>query len=109
MPKEENKQLAVIAQGGRQYVVRPNAKITVNSFTHEGDTVTLDNVLLVHDGKTTKVGKPQVEGATVTAKVLKVGKGKKVVIQKYKPKVRYRRKTGHRQGIVELQIQDIHS
>jgi large subunit ribosomal protein L21 len=72
-----------------------------------GSRVQLSEVLLVSDGDTVKVGSPTVDGAVVVAEVLEHGKGKKVINFKYKAKVRYRRKRGHRQGFTQLSIQEI--
>ena len=72
-----------------------------------GSRVQLSEVLLVSDGDTVKVGSPTVAGAVVVAEVVEHGKGKKVINFKYKAKVRYRRKRGHRQGFTQLSIQEI--
>ena len=72
-----------------------------------GSRVELNEVLLVSDGDTVKVGSPTVAGAVVVAEVVEHGKGKKVINFKYKAKVRYRRKTGHRQWISRLLVRDI--
>lgn len=73
----------------------------------EGSTIELDDVLLVADENGTKVGEPTVAGAKVIAEVLGENKGKKVIVFKYKPKVRYRRKKGHRQFHTRLAIKEI--
>ncbi len=73
----------------------------------EGSTIELGQVLLVADGEKVTVGTPTVVGAKVIAEVLGEGKGKKVVVFKYKPKVRYRRKKGHRQMYTRLAIKEI--
>jgi large subunit ribosomal protein L21 len=73
----------------------------------EGDSVELDRVLLIADGDNVTVGQPVIEGAKVTATSKGEGKGDKVVVFKYKPKVRYRRKTGHRQLYTRLAIDQI--
>ena len=99
---------AIIETGGKQYRVKPGDSIEVERLTAEvGDTVTLDRVLLVSNDDGLTIGSPLVDGASVTAKVENEGKRKKVVIFKFKPKVRYRRKTGHRQWFSRLAIQDI--
>ena len=72
-----------------------------------GDTVELDQVLLVADGEKVVVGKPLVEKAKVVAKALGEDKGDKIIVFKYKPKVRYRRKSGHRQTYTTLAIEQI--
>jgi large subunit ribosomal protein L21 len=73
----------------------------------EGDTVELDTVLLIADGDRVTVGTPTVEGAKVKATSQGEGKGKKIIVLKYKPKVRYRKKTGHRQLYTRLAIDKI--
>lgn len=73
----------------------------------EGSTVELDQVLLVADGESVRVGTPTVEGAKVLAEVIGEGKGKKIIVFKYKPKVRYRRMKGHRQLYTRLAIKEI--
>ena len=69
-----------------------------------GDTVTFDKVLAVLDGDKATFGAPVVDGAKVTASVVKNGKGKKVIVFKYKPKKGYRRKQGHRQPYTKVTI-----
>lgn len=73
----------------------------------EGGKVELDRVLLIADGDTVTVGKPTVDGAKVVATSLGEGKGDKIIVFKYKPKVRYRKKTGHRQFYTRLTIDKI--
>jgi large subunit ribosomal protein L21 len=73
----------------------------------EGSTVELDRVLCIADGDKLTVGNPVLEGARVIGKVSGEGKGKKIIVLKYKPKVRYARKTGHRQLYTTLVIDKI--
>jgi len=73
----------------------------------EGNTVELDRVLLVADNDKMTVGTPVVDGAKVVATAQGEGKGKKIIVFKYKPKVRYRKKTGHRQFYTRLMIDKI--
>lgn len=73
----------------------------------EGDAVELDRVLLIADGDKVTVGMPTVDGAKVVATSQGEGKGKKIIVFKYKPKVRYRKKTGHRQLYTRLVIDKI--
>ena len=102
---------AIIQTGGQQYRVAPGDVIDVERIKdHEpGDTVSFDEVLLVSDGNDVSVGTPFVTGARVVAKVEEEGKGKKIIVFKYKPKIRYRRKKGHRQRFARLSIQEIES
>ncbi len=99
---------AVVETGGKQYRVAPGDTIDVESLpAAAGESVTLERVLLVgaEDGVT--VGNPLVEGASVTAEVIGHDRAKKIIVFKYKNKVRSRRKTGHRQAYTRLHIQDI--
>jgi large subunit ribosomal protein L21 len=73
----------------------------------EGSTLELDRVLLVSDGEKVTAGTPVVEGAKVVATAVEEGRGKKIIVFKYKPKVRYRKKTGHRQPYTKLAINEI--
>lgn len=100
---------AVVETGGKQYRVKPGDVIDVERLpdSEPGDTVNLEKVLLVaRDGAVT-IGSPTVTGAKVVAKVEAEGKGKKIIVFKFKPKVRYRRKNGHRQRYSRLAIQEI--
>lgn len=99
---------AIVRIGGRQYPVEAGKTILVEKLPYEaGETLELDDVLLIGEGDKTYVGKPAVAGAIVQAEVVGQTKGKKVVVFKYKPKVRYRRKQGHRQNYTRLLIQNI--
>ena len=98
---------AIIETGGKQIKVEAGQEIYVEKVNAEaGDTVTFDKVLFV-GGDDTKVGVPFVEGATVTAKVEKQGRGKKITVFKYKAKKNYRKKQGHRQPYTKLTIDAI--
>ena len=99
---------AIIETGGKQYRVNPGQTIDVERLeVAEGDTVELDRVLLIGDGDRVTVGMPTVDGAKVVATAKGAGKGDKVIVFKYKPKVRYRKKTGHRQLHTTLVIDKI--
>jgi len=99
---------AVIETGGKQYRVSPGQVINVDRIdVNPGDTVELDKVLLVADNENVAVGTPTVEGAKVMATSQGDGKAKKIIVFKYKPKVRYRKKTGHRQLYTRLAIDKI--
>jgi len=88
--------------------VSPGETIDVERLAaEEGSTIELDRVLLVADGEKVTVGTPTVEGAKVIAEVLSEGKGEKIIVFKYKPKVHYRKKTGHRQIYTRLAIKEI--
>lgn len=99
---------AVIEAGGKQYRVEEGNLLKVERLRAEpGAAVTLDKVLLVGDGSTTKIGTPTVSGATVKATVVAHTKGKKILVMKFKSKVRYRRRRGHRQSYTTLRIDKI--
>ncbi|MEX2054255.1 MAG: 50S ribosomal protein L21 [Candidatus Colwellbacteria bacterium] len=99
---------AVIETGGKQHRVSPGDKIKVEKLEAEdGSTFIFDKVLLVKTDKDTKVGTPYITGAKVEGTILREGRAKKVVIFKYKPKKRYRKKQGHRQSFTEVEIKKI--
>ena len=99
---------AIIETGGKQYKVTQGQTIDVDSLhAEEGSTVQLDRVLVMADGEKTTFGKPHIEGARVMATVKKNGRGDKIIVFKYKSKVRYRRKNGHRQPFTSLNIDKI--
>ena len=98
--------LAVIKTGGKQYKVSPGDKIKVEKLNSEKEVV-FNDVLLVEKNKKLQIGNPLIEGAKVTGKVLEQGKGKKVIVFKYKPKTRYKKKQGHRQLFTEVEITKI--
>jgi len=99
---------AIIETGGKQYKVTPGQAIDVERLdVAEGNTVDLDRVLLIVDGDRVTIGTPAIEGAKVVATSQGEGKGKKIIVLKYKPKVRYRKKTGHRQLYTRLTIDKI--
>ncbi len=100
--------LAVIKTGGKQYLVKPGDKIKVEKLdAEEGKDITFAEVLLLEKNKKLEVGNPVVMGAEVKAKVIRHGKGEKLIIFKYKPKKRYKRKIGHRQQFTEVEITKI--
>lgn len=99
---------AVIETGGKQYKVAEGDVIFVEKLGVEADeAVTFDKVLVVGEGANVKVGAPTVDGATVTGKVLKNGRAKKVIVFKMKAKKGYRRKQGHRQAFTKVVIEKI--
>ena len=99
---------AVIVTGGKQYRVAEGDVIYVEKLPVEaGETVTIDQVLAIVDEDSSVFGTPVVEGATVTAKVEKNGKSKKIRVYKMKPKKNYRRTQGHRQPYTKLSISAI--
>lgn len=100
---------AVIKTGGKQVKVEEGQAIYIEKLNvAEGDKVVFDEVVLV-GGETTKVGTPNIAGATVEAEVEKHGKQKKVVTFKYKPKKKSHRKQGHRQPYTKVTIKKINA
>jgi large subunit ribosomal protein L21 len=99
---------AVVTTGGKQYRVEPGTTLSVEKLAIEpGGAVTFDRVLLVGDGDETTVGTPTVNGASVSGTVLGEELGPKIVILKFKQKVKYRRHTGHRQHLTRVHIDEI--
>ena len=99
---------AVIETGGKQYKVIEQDIIFVEKLdANEGDDIVFDSVLALSDDNGFKVGTPTVDGAKVTAKVLKNGKNKKIYVMKYKSKKNEKKKIGHRQPYTKLQINAI--
>ena len=98
---------AIIKTGGKQYKVSEGDILAVEKLDKEaGDSVTFDEVLAV-GGDELKIGNPTVEGASVTASVMKNGRAKKVTVYKYKPKTGYHKKNGHRQSFTQIRIYKI--
>lgn len=101
---------AIIETGGKQYKVEQGAELFIEKLPAElGDTVTFDRVLMVSKEDGVVVGSPFVAGASVTAKVEKHGKSKKIIVFKYKPKKNYHRKQGHRQPFTKVVIESINA
>jgi large subunit ribosomal protein L21 len=100
--------LAIIKTGGKQYIVSPGKKIKIEKINKkEGSEITFNEVLLLEKNKKVEIGTPTIKRAKVIGKVLKQGKGKKVIIFKYKAKKRYKVKKGHRQPFTEIEIKTI--
>ena len=99
---------AVDKTGGKQYKVQKDDKILVEKLEgKEGGKITLDEVLMLVDGKTAKVGEPVVKGAKVEAKIVAQTRGPKITVFKKKRRQNYRRKKGHRQDLTMIQVTDI--
>jgi large subunit ribosomal protein L21 len=99
---------AVIRTGGKQYYITPGDTLEVDRLVGEvGDSLTLDEVLLVTEGEAVSVGQPTVSGASVTAKITGQYRGNKVMVFRYRPKKRIRVRRGHRQALTRLQIEAI--
>lgn len=101
---------AIIKTGGKQIKVQEGDIIYIEKlFANEGDVVDFDEVLMVSNDNGLVVGEPFVNGATVTGKVEKHGRGTKIIVYKYKAKKNYRRKQGHRQPFTKVTIEKINS
>jgi len=99
---------AVIQTGGKQYIVRPNEKLTTDKLAgNAGDKVAFSEVLLFVNGEDAKVGTPFVKGVEVAGKILEQKKGDKVRVGKYKSKSRYRKVKGFRAQITEVMVESI--
>jgi len=99
---------AIVVSGGKQYRVRPGQVINVELLHAEkGKEVELSPVLMIADGDEVVIGSPEIKGAKVIASCLEEGKARKIIVFRYKNKVRSRRKTGHRQPYTRLLIKDI--
>lgn len=99
---------AVIETGGKQLKVSEGETVFVEKLNaEEGKDFVFDKVLAVVDGDNTKIGAPYVEGAKVNAVIAKQGKGQKIIVFKYRRKINYRKKTGHRQPFTKVTIKSI--
>lgn len=98
---------AVIKTGGKQYLVRAGDVLTVERLPVETGEISFDQVLLLADGTSATIGRPLIEGAAVKATVLEVGKGEKKMVFRYKNKIRYKKKKGHRQPFTKVRIDSI--
>jgi large subunit ribosomal protein L21 len=100
---------AILETGGKQYKVQSGDVIEVERLDGEvGDQIELGRVLmLAGDEGSPKLGNPMIEGAKVFGELVEQGRGKKIIVFKYKNKIRYRRKTGHRQAVTRIKVGDI--
>ena len=99
---------ASIVTGGKQYTVSEGDVLYIEKLEAEAEaTIKFDQVLAVLDGENTKIGAPLVEGASVEAKVIKNGKGKKIDVLKYKAKKNEKKHIGHRQPYTKVEITKI--
>src|SRR3990172_1794199 len=99
---------AIIADGGRQYKVREGQMLAIDyRDTPSGETLTFDEVLAAGEGASIRLGRPKLDGAKVTAEVLGVDQGPKLVIQKLRRRKNSRRRTGHRQLHTRVKISQI--
>ncbi len=101
---------AIIETGGKQYQVNEGDVVFIEKLdVNAEDTVTFDKVIAVNKDNAINVGTPYVEGATVSAKVLKNGKAKKITVFTYKPKKGEKKKQGHRQPYTQVRIEAINA
>ena len=99
---------AIIKTGGKQYRVAEGDEIFIETIPgEEEDQVSFDQVLAISEGGLLRVGTPTLSGASVTGKIVKHGRGKKIVVFKYKSKKGYKRKQGHRQPYTRILIESI--
>lgn len=107
--------LAVIKTGGKQYLVSPNKKIKIEKIEGPASAkasagkkeVIFTDVLLIQKDKKIEIGTPNIKNAKVIGKIIKQGRGEKIIIFKYKPKKRYKKKAGHCQPYTEIEIKEI--
>ena len=106
--KSETDSYAIVEASGTQFWVETNRYYDINRLKAEVDeVVTLENVLLINEGKGAKLGTPFIKGASVELKVLEHRRGPKIIIYKMRPKKKTRRKSGHRQELTRVMVQSI--
>jgi len=99
---------AIIKTGGKQYRVARGDEVKFEKVPGDvGETVTFDQVLMTSDGEDVQVGTPYVENSKILGRITRHGKGKKVMVIKYRRRKGYRRKRGHRQPFTLVRIEDI--
>ncbi|WIV10610.1 50S ribosomal protein L21 [Proteiniborus sp. MB09-C3] len=99
---------AVVETGGKQYRVQEGDVVFIEKVDgNEGESLNFDKILLVSNGEEVKVGKPYVDGVSVTGNIVEHGKAKKVVVFKFKRKKDFRKKQGHRQPYTKVKIEKI--
>ena len=110
-PNKETQQTeayAIVEASGKQFWLEPNRYYDLDRCNAEvNDVLTIDNVLLLNDGKDLKLGKPYVKDAKVEIKVLEHRRGPKIIVYKMRPKKKTRRKNGHRQELTRVLVQSI--
>jgi large subunit ribosomal protein L21 len=99
---------AIVETGGKQYQVEEGRYVDIEKLEGDVDSkVTFDNIVMIVNGKKSKVGQPYVSGASVEGKILKQDKAKKIIVFKQRPKKGYRKKQGHRQEFTRVMISKI--
>jgi len=99
---------AIVKTGGKQYKIHEGDIIRVEKIDGDiGNQVSFDKVLMLSDGEHTSIGQPVLDNVTVNGHIVEQGKGKKIIVFKYKRRKRYRRKQGHRQQFTAVKIDQI--
>ncbi len=99
---------AIVNTGGKQYKIQQGDVLRVEKIPGEvGSPVSFDKVLMFSDGENVNIGRPVLDNVAVKGHIVDQGKGKKIVVFKYKKRKRYRRKLGHRQQYTEIKIDSI--
>ncbi len=99
---------AVVKTGGKQYKVTQDEYLKVEKLEgNEGDSIELDQVLMIADGDKLKIGSPMIDGGKVTATILSHGRHKKVEIMKFRRRKHHQKRTGHRQYYTEIKVTGI--
>ena len=99
---------AIVETGGKQYQVEEGRYVDIELLDAEADSkVVFDKIVMIVNGKKSKVGQPYVSGASAEGKVMLNGKAKKIIVYKQRPKKGYRKKQGHRQGFTRVMISKI--
>ena len=99
---------AIVESGGRQYRAEEGHSFSVEKLPYEvGESIELENVLLLSTENGVQIGQPTISGAKVKATIVDQYRGKKIFVWKYRPKKRYRRRQGHRQSYTKLRIDEI--
>ena len=99
---------AIVETGGKQYQVEEGRYLDVELLDGEKDSkIVFDKVVMIVNGKKSKVGQPYVQGASAEGTIVKHDRAKKVIVYKQRPKKGYRRKQGHRQGFTRVMISKI--
>jgi len=107
---EATMEFAIITTGGKQYKVSKGDTVKIEKIKGDlkvGDKLTFDQVLLVENGKDTTIGTPYIKGAKVDAEITEIGRGRTILVMKYKQKSRYLRRNGHRQPYFQVKITSI--
>lgn len=100
--------IAIVETGGKQYKLEEGKYVDMELLgANEGDSVSLDKIVMIVDGENSKIGQPYIEGAVIKGKILKNDRDKKVLVYKMHRKKGYRKKNGHRQGFTRFMVESI--